>query len=42
MILVHEDKEAIECEQTDHTPSIIGVREKVQEEPRVQKMWHDI
>ena len=37
-MLVHEEKEAVECEESDHAPLIVRVGEEVQQETRVHHM----
>lgn len=40
VVLAHEDEEAVECQETDHTPIGVGGGEEVQEETRVLEVWH--
>lgn len=40
VILVYEDKETIECEETEQTSRAVGGGQEVQEEAWVQEVWH--
>ena len=40
VVLIHEDKEPVECQETDHTPIGVGGGEEVQKETWVLEVWH--